>query len=182
MLSRLLLILGLLPLTSALGAITREATRRPPPRMLREESVRGGEAVSASIESLTLSKQGRGEKWEFQFGGRPNSVPEYLVRLIPSDSGQPDEPRVFTLQILLRRIDRSAVSKEKGNRLVSQSRFVRRLLQYPAIEDGDTALELSLKAGIQPLLTAEAVGNRLVIDLHDLQTPPSQVASSQKRR
>jgi hypothetical protein len=168
------LLLFLVVTLAAEGATTPPASLQGIPRVstqhfVREGNFEGGEAVKANLEAVRFAAHPGGtERWVVDFSD-PSSrevgkaAPRFRLQYAPSPGGASKEPRfVFNF----RSIQGVHVSREQLAALSKKSRFVKEVVLYPPVEDGDTALELVLRSGVrfethQPLEKA----GRLVLDL-----------------
>lgn len=138
----------------------------------------GGKDTTASIVALRFSphpKEGF-ERWVLDFGNEVGHAvgeiaPHFQVRYQKGAkievSGASDislTPAKFILTF--QKIKQNRLKKETLQKLVTKSRFVKEIVLFPPIEDGDTAVEFTLKDNVlfethQP---KEKEG-RLVLDL-----------------
>jgi hypothetical protein len=163
--------------TEPLAAMTPQAiSRRPAGHFVTEGLFRGGEAVRANIEAIRIADHKSYERWVIDFSDAPDRVlgkvaPEFMVRYIPGkEIVQSPSPSFLPgrFQVFFRKIDRSFPTKGELQALAKKSRLVTRAYFYPAIEDGDIALELVLKEGLMAKFEAhqpQTQAGRLVLDI-----------------
>ncbi len=143
----------------------------------REEGIyRGGTEEAAGIRSLKREEtpsQG-GERWTFEFSSPhkyKKAAPYFQVKLIKAESFQRSDGTVVITEppkivLMLRGITGLGLPQRDIDRALKKSRFVREIIPYPPIEDGDTAIELVLSREtlISPHHPRYAE-NRLVLEL-----------------
>jgi hypothetical protein len=135
----------------------------------------GGVVNLAGIRFAPHSKEGY-ERWVIDFSDEPRQVvgasaPPFQVRYVkaekvpvPQGSDILVSPPKFVLTF--RSINRNLIKKDRIERFLKKSKYVKDVILYPPIEGGDTAIELVLKDSVlfeahQP---TERQG-RLVLDL-----------------
>ncbi len=121
----------------------------------REEGIyRGGSEESAGIKSLKREEtpsQG-GERWTLEFSSptkRRKGAPYFQVKLVKAESFQRSDGTVVITEppkilLQLRGVTGSGLPQRDITRALKRSRFVKEIIPYPPIEDGDTAIELVL--------------------------------------
>lgn len=139
---------------------------------------RGGAANTAGLLSLKaepVPRQGL-ERWTLEFADastkKPASLaPQFQVKIVKAESFQrPDGTVVYTeppkVLLLLRGIHGSQVEASQIAKAIKRSKFVKEVIPYPAIEDGDMAIEmvLSREALVSPYHPRYAE-SKLVIEL-----------------
>ncbi len=140
------------------GFTTEEPTLFAIPRIAtneyREEGIyRGGTEESSGIRSLkreSTPSQG-GERWTLEFSSpnKKKAAPFFQVKLIKAESFQRSDGTVVITEppkivLLLRGITGGGLPQRDITRALKKSRFVKAIIPYPPIEDGDTAIELVL--------------------------------------
>ncbi len=136
----------------------------------------GGSAVSANIEGLRLSEQDGLERLVVDFSDNAKRelgkvAPKFRVRYIPGNKiiGSTGElivsqPAKFILTF--QAIRKNYLNKTVLQELVKRSKYVKDIVIYPAIENGDTAIELILHDNVafEPHQPIQKEG-RLVLDM-----------------
>ncbi len=151
--------------TETVQGIPRVSTRH----FVREGLYEGGDAVRANLEGLRFAQHPGGiERWVVDFSdaaGREigKAAPRFRLRYEPAEPGKRREPR-FVLN--LRTVQNVKLTPEMLKQLPKKSKFVKEVVLYPPVEDGDISLELVLHSSVrfethQPLEKA----GRLVLDL-----------------
>lgn len=172
------LFLGLLFLTPLAWAAMRPL---PIPRTATNEFrieglFEGGTNSPANIESLTLSEQSTFERWTLDFSDHLKReigkvAPRFQLRYIPGDKiigsdGVPILIKPAKFILTFRSIRKNRLNRAALQEMVRKSKYVKDIIVYPPIEEGDTALEFILNDNVafdshQP---AQKAG-RLVLDL-----------------
>ena len=136
----------------------------------------GGSAGKASLEAIRFSPHSKSrERWVIDFSDPTTQkvgthAPLFQLRYVKGNSvGVPSQevilsPAKFVLN--LRAISQNKVEPKKVARLIRKSDLVQDIVFYPAIEEGDMALEIILKKNVlfeahQPVQNE----GRLVLDL-----------------
>ena len=178
------LLLFSIPLLQA--AVSPSPIARNPTKQYRSEGVfEGGTLVPANIEAVRFSPHQREgyERWVIDFSDQKERqigkvAPRFQIRYVKAHRvAIPDgkdivlEPAKFVF--IFREIQHNYLKNASLKNLTKKSHFVKDIILYPAIEEGDTALELVLKENVlfethQP---TEKTG-RLVLDLKN--TPLGQ--------
>lgn len=147
-------------------------------KFLSEGIFTGGSFKSANLERIRFSphkKEGY-ERWVFDFSdaaSRKNEslAPRFLLRYIKASKIEPGDgtpttviPAKFILS--LQSVRQNYLEQTKIKRLLRKSAFVKDIIVYPPIEEGDLALEIVLKDSVafeahQPKLQE----GRLVLDI-----------------
>ncbi len=153
------------------------------PRMatqtFRTEGVfQGGTSENAGIKGLKweLRPAEGAERWTLEFS-EPNSPkpaklpPQFQIKVVKAESFQRSDGTVVVTEppkilFLLRGIQGSRLDRVQLNRAIKKSRFVKEIIPYPAIEDGDMAIEmiLSREAFVSPFHPRYSE-NQIVMDL-----------------
>ncbi len=163
-----------MPETAEILTMPRMATG-----VFRSEGVfRGGSGEAASLKGLRrdlLPSEG-GERWTFDFTDPVTKkairlAPEFQVKVVKAESFQRSDgtvvytepPKVF---ILLRGIRSSQLEAAGLAKSLKKSRFVKEIIPYPSIEDGDMGIEmiLSREALVSPYHPRHAE-NQLVLEM-----------------
>lgn len=151
------------PASSSMQGIPRVTTNH----FVREGLYEGGEPVKATVEALRFAPHSGGiERWVVDFADANGKeigkvAPRFRLRYEPEAAGK--KPRfVFNF----RSIQAVHMTREQLASLTRKSRFVKEVVLYPPVEEGDVSLELVLRSGVrfethQPLEKA----GRLVLDL-----------------
>lgn len=151
------------PPSSSIQGIPRVSTNH----FVREGLYEGGEPVKATVEALRFAPHAGGiERWVVDFADANGKeigrvAPRFRLRYEPADSGKKAR-FVFNF----RSIQAVHMTREQLAGLTRKSRFVKEVVLYPPVEEGDVSLELVLRSGVrfethQPLEKA----GRLVLDL-----------------
>ena len=178
-----LILFSLCFLSLPLLAMTENAEVQAIPRhnngeFRTEGTFRGGAANTAGLKSLKselVPAQGV-ERWTLEFADavtkKPASLaPQFQVKMVKAESFQrPDGTVVYTeppkVLLFLRGIHGSQVEAAQLAKSIKRSRFVKEVIPYPAIEDGDMAIEMILvrEALVSPYHPRYAE-SKLVLDL-----------------
>lgn len=170
----------LLSLSSlVLAALEPKPIPRVSVKQFQSEGVfEGGSSQPANLEAVRFSAHKREgyERWVIDFSEELSRsvgkvAPHFQVRYqkaaeveVPGGSNLSLSPPkfIFTFQS----IKRNFLKKEVLHKIVAKSRYVKDIVLYPSIENGDTALEFILKDNVlfEPHQPKEKEG-RLVLDL-----------------
>jgi hypothetical protein len=139
----------------------------------------GGTSTPANIEKLTRSEAGHAERWTFDFSetgasmASGKAVPKFQLKYLPgnpifSAQGEATPSKPPRLILTLRGIQKNLLKRSDLLKQVKQSKYVKEIIVYPPIEEGDTALEIQLKDNVQfaPHQPAKKAG-QLVLDLKE---------------
>jgi hypothetical protein len=170
----LLVVFVLLGAGTADGARKAEPVPRRPTGEYRTQGFfQAGTPGPKNIDSVSTRDFGAAERWTIDFSepGKQrslSSVPELQVQYIEeeqvlSDSGEMVVAKEPKFILKLRSIRKNALNRDRLAELARKSRHVKKVILYPEIEGGDTALEFILKANtpFRPFLEP----GRLVLDL-----------------
>lgn len=171
----------------AMGSVTPRAISRKPLNLFVTEGLfQGGQPVRANIEAVRLASHKEFERWVIDFSDVPHRsvgkiAPEFMVRYIPGkEIVQPPMGSFISgrFQIFFRKIDHNFIGKRELSTLAAKSALVGQAFFYPAIEDGDMALELVLKEGVFAKFEAhqpQTQVGRLVLDIAQTAENPSSL-------
>jgi hypothetical protein len=177
-----LLVTGLFITTTL--ATTFAATRVAPIPRTASQSFRteglfeGGTPQPANVESLKLSDNQGTERWELDFSDNIKRqvgkvAPKFQLRYIAGDkvigeSGELIMARPAKFVLTLQNIKKNFLNRATLVDLVKRSKFVKDIVVYPPIENGDTAIELILGDNVEfePHQPAQKEG-RLVLDIKE---------------
>lgn len=190
---RLFLLYGLLFLgtTAAIAAIaaphntTRTIARTSNENFLKEGFFEGGRNKRAVLESLRLADRPEAgfERWVIDFSDPVTKkvgsfAPLFQLQYFPAEKfigndGSTQTKKAAKFLFLFRSITRNKVDEATVKKLAKKSRFVKDILLYPPIEEGDLAMEFVLKDNVlfEPHQPVEKEG-RLVLDLRPLMPEP----------
>ncbi len=138
----------------------------------------GGSSPAANIENLHLSDHKGAERWVLDFSDNLKReigkvAPKFQLRYIPGDkvigsSGELVMARPAKFVLTLQGIRKNFLNRTALQDLVKRSKFVKDIIVYPPIENGDTAIELILGDNVdfEPHQPAQKEG-RLVLDLKE---------------
>lgn len=166
-------------------ACAAEAVAKPAPiprtanQDFRTEGLfEGGSPVSANIEGVRISEQDGMERWVVDFSDNAKRelgkvAPKFQVRYIQGDkiigsTGELIMARPAKFILTFRAIRKNFLNKAALQDLVKRSKHVKDIVIYPAIEDGDTAVELILHDNVafEPHQPIQKEG-RLVLDMKE---------------
>jgi len=112
----------------------------------------GGADSRATLARLRVAPHKGFERWVLDFSDT-STAPRFRLEYQPADKWLDDEgkahfrrPARFLLR--LRKVDRSRVRPADLRRLAAKSPLVKEVILYPAIEDGDRALEIVLESDV----------------------------------
>jgi hypothetical protein len=138
----------------------------------------GGSSPAANIEGLHLSDNKGAERWVLDFSDNLKRevgkvAPKFQLRYIPGNkvigsSGELILVRPAKFVLTLQGIKKNFLNRVALQDLVKRSKFVKDIVVYPPIENGDTAIELILGDNVDfvPHQPAQREG-RLVLDLKE---------------
>lgn len=176
-----LLLLFVLPVFGAIEphSIPRQSTHR----FQSEGLFEGGTTNKANIETIQIQEHLKGfERWVIHFSDEKKksgqAAPQFQIRYIkaekiplPDGSELMKKPARFVF--VFRQIQKNHVHRSQIKGLLKKSRFVRDIVLYPPIEDGDTAMEFVLNDNVlfethQPLnregqIVLDLARNRTVV-------------------
>jgi hypothetical protein len=139
----------------------------------------GRDNAKANLEDIRMSEpnDGRSERWIIDFSN-PKRIwgsvaPKFQLSYSASDRMELPEGKTLIRQqakftLLLQAIQHSFVSKEQLQDAIHKSRYVKNVIVYPPVENGDMAVEIILREDVlfEPYQPMEREG-RLVLDLRD---------------
>lgn len=173
-----------LVIAQCLHAAAPALVTRVPSKNYRTEGLfEGGRAVPANIESIRVSGHPEFERWVVDFSdalGRTlgKVAPQFQVRYVRGEKligplGENVFARPAKFILTFRQVKQNYLDVAQLKRLVKKSRYVQDITIYPPIEDGDTAIELTLKDNVafeahQPVQKE----GRLVLDLQAAPATP----------
>lgn len=161
------------------ASVSPTAIPRTPIKHYQTEGIfEGGTHSPANIEAVRFSPHQKDgyERWVIDFSDQKQRVigkiaPLFQIRYVKAHRlAIPDakdivlEPAKFVF--IFREIQHNYLNSAALKTLTKKSRFVKDIVLYPAIEDGDTAIELVLNDNVlfEPHQPTEKAG-RLVLDL-----------------
>lgn len=171
--------------TLAWGAnFPRTIARTPSENFVKEGFFEGGRNKRAVLESLRVADHPDSgfERWVIDFSDPVTKklgtiAPAFQLQFFAAEkflgndgTTQVKKPAKFLF--LFRSIARNRLEEQALKRLARKSRFVKDILLYPPIEEGDLAMEFVLKDNVlfEPHQPVEREG-RLVLDLRPAPLP-----------
>ena len=178
--------------TLSFAAIRPHTIPRAPTLHFQTDGVfGGGNNVRANIESLrvTPSSDGGFERWVLLFSDEKGRVginaPRFQLRYEPEESfltaeGMDAKARPARFVLLLQSIRNNRITRTAIGNLIEQSQFVTDILFYPQIEDGDMAIEFTLKDNVsfEPHQPVQKEG-RLILDIRTVTREANPMLLSQ---
>ncbi len=165
----------------AFGSIrTAPIPRTPRSYLTNETTFTGGNNVPANIENLRSSwhAEAQFERWVFDFSDTVSrqtgkAAPEFQIRYSKAGAS----PKIV-LEFKSIRSNRLKIAEIK--KLLEKSHFVKDVVLYPPIEEGEVAIEFILKKQLQfsPHQPTENEG-RLVLDIRAI-TPTQGIKDGQR--
>ncbi|MBY0371835.1 hypothetical protein K2X33_14215 [bacterium] len=114
----------------------------------------GGKRIPANIEAMRVSDHKGVERWVVDFSDALSRklgkvAPQFQVRYQPGEkgigaTGESVFFRPAKFLLTFRGVRQNYLDAEKVKALVKKSRYVKDITLYPAIEDGDLVIELTL--------------------------------------
>jgi hypothetical protein len=136
----------------------------------------GGSHQKANLEKLRLAFHPGFERWVIDFSDVQTRTfdgvaPRFQLRYVHAQKYQANDGTEVTRRpakfiFVFRSIFRNFFNREKARQLAHKSRFVKDIVLYPPIEEGDMAMEFILKDDVlfAPMQPTDHEG-RLVLDL-----------------
>ncbi|MBI4402722.1 MAG: hypothetical protein HY537_01095 [Deltaproteobacteria bacterium] len=138
----------------------------------------GGSFTAANIEELRLASHGNFERLVIDFSAENNrmkglAAPRFQLRYIKGERktparGQSVAVRLPKFILILRNIRKNFLHDSAIKKLIARSNLLKDIILYPPVEEGDMALELTLKKDVlfEPHQPLEKEG-RLVLDIKE---------------
>ena len=173
-----LVYLALVSLDIARSAPVPHSIPRTPQQSFKSEGLfEGGENKKANLEGLRLAghpKEGF-ERWVIDFSDEKKEIgkiaPKFQLRYvkaekIPLPTGGEIIRRPARFIFVFRQVQKNSIQQKQVKKLLKHSHYVKDIVLYPPIEDGDTAIEFVLKDNVlfEPFQPLQKEG-RLVLDL-----------------
>ncbi len=166
--------------------------RAPTDTFVEDGLYEGGSGKRANLESLRLAEHnddGGYERWVIDFSdpatGKVGTIaPKFQIRYLKQERNVYSEGKTYVKKpakflFFFRNIAKNYLDQELVSKLAMKSQFVKKIILYPPIEQGDMAMEFILNDNIafethQPIQKE----GRLVLDIKAIGTDTSSPASS----
>jgi hypothetical protein len=162
--------------TVAFSATPSLIPRTPTPIYRSDVFFEGGADFPATLHDLRMADHGRFERWVIDFSNasgleKKKQAPKFQVRFLPSQKIETDTGEIVLSQpakliVTFHKVNRNDLQKQRLSRLVEKSAHIQKIVIYPPIENGDTAMEFTFSAD-SPVNIHQPLENegRLVIDI-----------------
>ncbi len=151
-------------ITSLFAMIRLDIPRSPTGKFVKEGIFEGGTSSQANLENIRMGLHQEFERWVFDFSdiktGKIGEVaPKFQIRIT-----QKEKP---TLILTFQSIEKVLVTRKYLHSLLRKSNYVKDVILYPAIEDGDIAIEFILNDKNMEFYTHQPLEphGRLVVDI-----------------